>query len=487
MNALETGGTAKFFQSRPRRSGQSIAMGGNLLSNAMKRGLLLRLGLFGLAMLAVMLAIGWTAQTTWQEARHAHEKFDAVQVESFEIADYFQEKLLDLDGALQRYALLKDPADWLGFIQESEKLDRWIDEESPKLRNPEEMALLKNINDAYDAFRANAHSLTNLSRSASISDTALREVDRIKEESKTLLRLSNKLAQAHRDVMGKFIESTQNSLNLLQQVIFGLLLLLLGLGAWLAVVVYLEMIAPLRVKLIESQTIIERQEKLASLGVLAAGLAHEIRNPLTAIKARLFTQQKVLRPGSRELQDSVVIGNEINRLEHIVKDVLLFARPAEPKFAQVPTGTLFTHVRDLLGPQLEKNAIQLRIEDGPRVTLRVDPAQLQQVLINLVQNAAESIERNGAITLRSRRGVAPLRGVSQPVVILEVEDTGKGIPSKIQKRLFDPFFTTKEAGTGLGLAISARIVEKHGGALEFQTQPNRGTTFGIVLPCSAIE
>jgi signal transduction histidine kinase len=129
----------------------------------------------------------------------------------------------------------------------------------------------------------------------------------------------------------------------------------------------------------------------------------------------------------------------------------------------------------------------------------VDPQQIEQVLINLVQNAAESIERDGTITLRARslerpaRTLMPLAGLPRhsfrakaghatTVVILEVIDTGKGIPPKVQERLFDPFFTTKEAGTGLGLSIAARIVEKHGGALQYQTEVGRGTTFGIVLP-----
>ena len=104
------------------------------------------------------------------------------------------------------------------------------------------------------------------------------------------------------------------------------------------------------------------------------------------------------------------------------------------------------------------------------------------MLINLVQNAADSIEKNGAITLRTRAGNERLGGQSQPAVILEVEDTGKGISSEVEKRLFDPFFSTKEGGTGLGLAIAARIVQKHGGTLQFRTQLNHGTTFGIVLP-----
>jgi len=104
------------------------------------------------------------------------------------------------------------------------------------------------------------------------------------------------------------------------------------------------------------------------------------------------------------------------------------------------------------------------------------------VLINLVRNGAEAIDGTGTVTLRSRAARARVAGGETDAVILEVSDTGKGIPPEVEKRLFDPFFSTKETGTGLGLAIAARIVERHGGSLQYQTRPGHGTTFGVVLP-----
>jgi two-component system NtrC family sensor kinase len=114
--------------------------------------------------------------------------------------------------------------------------------------------------------------------------------------------------------------------------------------------------------------------------------------------------------------------------------------------------------------------------------IKVDRAQIQQVLINLVQNAVDSINSNGTITPRARHDRKRLSNSETDVVILEVADTGKGIPWEVEARLFDPFFTTKDNGTGLGLSIAARIVEKQGGSLQYQTQVNRGSTFGIILP-----
>jgi signal transduction histidine kinase len=131
---------------------------------------------------------------------------------------------------------------------------------------------------------------------------------------------------------------------------------------------------------------------------------------------------------------------------------------------------------------LAKSDIRLVRESGPALPIRVDAGQIQQVLINLVQNAADSIGRSGTIGLRARPGRKRLANGETDVVILEVSDTGKGMSPEVQKRLFDPFFTTKDKGTGLGLSIAARMVEMNGGLLQFQTQLNRGSTFGIVLP-----
>jgi signal transduction histidine kinase len=278
-----------------------------------------------------------------------------------------------------------------------------------------------------------------------------------------------------------------------------LVALVLILGFTATRLIYRVKIAPLRAQLVESRAIIERQEKLASLGTLAAGVAHEIRNPLTAINVRLHSLKRTLVRGSSEHEDATVIDQEIQRLDRIVRDVLHFARPAEPQPITITAGSLFSRVHGLLGSQLEKASIRLNHASSPSGTsgsplwIRVDPQQIEQVLINLIQNAAESIGRDGTITLRARSSVMHLArlprhsfrakaGQATPVVVLEVIDTGKGIPLKVQERLFDPFFTTKEAGTGLGLSIAARIVEKHGGALQYQTEVDRGTTFGIVLP-----
>jgi signal transduction histidine kinase len=314
------------------------------------------------------------------------------------------------------------------------------------------------------------------------SITRVVEFTDLEKRSKRILDLGIQLSEAHQQSIDVVQSQIIRSLNVLRYGLLGSLSLLFIGGIWLAIVVYRELIAPLRVQLVESCQLMERQEKLASLGMLAAGVAHEIRNPLTAIKAWLYLQQKHLTRGTPAFADAELIGGEIDRLERIVKDFLQFARPSEPQFAVIPAEQPLREVKKLMELDLEKSKIKLVLKEIVQAQIRVDPQQIKQVLINLIQNAADSIGESGTVTLHARRDEKWLDSRLMTVVILEVTDTGKGIPPDAEKRLFDPFFTTKDFGTGLGLPIAARIVEKHHGALQYQTQAGFGTTFGIILP-----
>lgn len=258
---------------------------------------------------------------------------------------------------------------------------------------------------------------------------------------------------------------------------------LVGLCIFSGVAMYRRfVVAPLHLKLVERETILEQQTKFAHFEKLTAVLAHEIKQPLSAINVWVWTLQKNLVEGTTEHKGATVIRNELNRVDQIVKDFLKLTQPVEPKFVSMTSQPLLEEVIDLLRPKLERSSIKLKLDNTVEDRFQGDLQQLKQVLLNIVQNAAESIGENGQVTLRSRRDSLMLKAEKTDVVVLEVEDNGPGIPAEVQERLFDPFFSTKENGTGLGLAIAARIVDKHGGALVFETQHGHGTTFGIVLP-----
>ena len=442
----------------------------------------LRLAAFIVAIGMVFAAIVWTAHTSWQRFGALRERLNSVQSDSFRIAEHFQNSILGLNKLLLDFEIDQQPEAWKRFLEQSAVLNQWIDTQKPLCNSTREKELLEQLDATYDAYVGFA---TNLESSISGPRTPARSLDEyrsLKERTDRLLELGIQLANAHRNTLTVYISDSNVSLRHLRAVLLGALGVLLVLSCGLATVVYRDLIAPLRVKLVESHALLERQEKLASLGMLAAGVAHEIRNPLTAIKARLFTQQKVLKPGTPEQIDAEVIAHEINRLERIVKDVLLFARPSDPEFVVMPAEEPLRQVEALMAKQLQAANIRLAVEECAAPSIRIDIQQLKQVLINLVQNSADSIGENGSITLRARAENVRLSSGMKPVVVLEVADTGKGIAPEVEKRLFDPFFTTKDAGTGLGLPIAARIVEKQGGTLRYQTQVGHGTTFGIVLP-----
>ena len=440
-----------------------------------------KLRLYGFAPAIVLLAalVGWAGHSAWRQLKQLRKNFGAVQSESFHLAEHVEASILTLSETVLRFDLRKDPADKDHFHKENEELKRWIRKSS--VTTPRELELLEQIEVALEAYSTRTTKLLEERAQAGSVPSPKEVLERVENKAQ-VLDLCAKLKAVERAALNQFVEDSHEALGGLQRLLMTLVALVLILGFTATSLVYRVKIAPLRAQLVQSRAIIERQEKLASLGTLAAGVAHEIRNPLTAINVRLHSLKRTLVPGSSEHEDATVIDQEIQRLDRIVRDVLHFARPAEPRPVTITAGSLFSRVRDLLDSQLEKASIRLNLASSPPLRIRVDPQQIEQVLINLIQNAAESIGRDGTITLRARSTLMPLAGHATPVVILEVIDTGKGIPLKVQERLFDPFFTTKEAGTGLGLSIAARIVEKHGGALQYQTEVDRGTTFGIVLP-----
>ena len=417
------------------------------------------------------------------------DRLTSPNLEGFRIASEIRYELANLNNSMFRYILVGDPQQWVQFEGTSGKLGHWIDDHDPNL-NPAspltsdlERKACRELNRAYAEYVATARNVHSNAPSA-LGTTAGQPVQLHASEMQ-VQRMSDavqKVADARHAAGAAFLANAHASLSNLRRILIACVVMLVGLVVVIGWVIYRDSIAPLRTKLVLSQTLLERQQKLATLGTLAAGIAHEIRNPLTSLKARLHTLEKhlVIVPAARK--DTNIISAEISRLERIVQDILSFARPSDPRLETFPAETVIREVRGLVSPDLERRGLQLVVECSPELFIRADSGHLKQVLINLVRNAAEAIDGEGTVTLRTRAARAPLGGRETDAVILEVSDTGKGIPPEAEKRLFDPFFSTKETGTGLGLTIAARIVEKHGGVLQYQTRPGHGTTFGVVLP-----
>jgi len=452
-------------------------------------------GFFVVVILGSVLIL-WLTHTLWTQFDQLRQDHAAVKSETFYFGVHLRSGLRALNNDLLQFGVSHDPTFRDTFLNESLDLRDWIATNEVLLADTaalqllqrveisKQMQILKQIETLYSGYLTNATKLLAETNGTVTAGTFEESYKRVREMSSGLFPLCDDLVAAQRQGFGEFLRDTQETLVSHQHLLMLCSAMILALALILAVTVYRGMIAPLRVGLRESSSIIERQEKLASLGILASGVAHEVRNPLTAIKFRLFSLRKAV-PAVADNEDAAIIGSEINRLEDIVQNFLQFARPSEPKLTRTPATSILEQVSKLLYSQLERSGIILIVESPQPVDVHADARQITQVLINLVQNAAESIHRNGTITLRLRRTNAEVDGRQRAAAIFAVEDSGKGIAPEIEARLFDPFFTTKEGGTGLGLAISARIVEKHGGLLRYETRLSEGTIFEVVLP--AIE
>ena len=237
------------------------------------------------------------------------------------------------------------------------------------------------------------------------------------------------------------------------------------------------------------------KDRLAALGQMAAGLAHEIKNPLGAIKgaAQLLAEPAPNSPpldaSSREFLG--IILEEVDRLDRVVRSVLEYARPSVDHPSPVDVNAVVRRTTKILESSSEGDT-RLVLDLAEELPLAlVDAEKLRQVLINLIQNGAQAMDGAGTVRVATRVralwapwGLPSAESGGRGWVEIAVSDSGKGISKKVLDNLFEPFFTTKDRGTGLGLAISQRIVQAAGGRIDVTSREGAGTTFTVVLPAA---
>jgi two-component system sensor histidine kinase HydH len=222
---------------------------------------------------------------------------------------------------------------------------------------------------------------------------------------------------------------------------------------------------------------VRRSERLASLGRLAAGVAHEIRNPLSSIKGFAQYFGKRFSGQTEEEGYALVMVKEVDRLNRVITELLNFAGPKEPRREPQSLENIAEHALQLLAPDLATRKVDVSREYEPGLpAVSVDRDQISQVFINILLNALESMEGEGDICISLRRCGPP------PGVEVSFADAGAGIPEEDLEKVFEPFFSRKRKGTGLGLAIVHQIIESHRGDIRVESVPGKGTTFRIRLP-----
>jgi two-component system sporulation sensor kinase A len=221
-----------------------------------------------------------------------------------------------------------------------------------------------------------------------------------------------------------------------------------------------------------AQELLQHSEKLTLVGQLAAGIAHEIRNPLTALKGFL----QLMQTGGKEKQEYFsIMSSELARIELIVSELLILAKPHSTSFQERDLATLIRHVVTLLDTEAILKKVQLHVLFETELPpIRCDENQLKQAFINFLKNGIEAMPDGGEIVIRVRR--------QDDCVMIRFEDSGIGIPEEQIAKLGEPFYTTKQSGTGLGLMISFRIIQNHQGKVRLMSKPGEGTTVEVTIP-----
>jgi len=230
-----------------------------------------------------------------------------------------------------------------------------------------------------------------------------------------------------------------------------------------------------------SELVLERANRLSSVGMLAAGIAHEIRNPLVAVKTFLDLLPQRLDDKEFLTHFRDLSLSELRRVTDLIADLLALGRSSTAQRRAIEAVPTLEPVLRLMESTARKRQVELTVQAAPQMsTLWADPDQLKQIVLNLLLNAIEVSPPGARITV-SLRHASPTR------ISLEVRDEGAGIPDAQLDQIFDPFFTTKETGTGLGLALVHQMVVDHGGEITVESQVGVGTTFRVVLPTAELE
>jgi len=427
----------------------------------------------GFAIMAILsVLIGYLAFITTGNLQKISTAIMKENVSSLKAAEELEIALLNQKGLVSNY-LLDGNFAWLKTLEEKKKdFDTWFKNAQSVALTESEKRILRDIFNMYKIYDNQRNRAIKLYQANNIFDARRILANDMKNSVDSLYQKCEDLLLVNEMLIAKAETSSKKNAfrmtALIWLTIIGTLCLGSIMGFFIARKINEELV---------------RSAKMASLGQLSATVAHEIRNPLTAIKMRLYSLRDQVKSNTDSKEDMLVIDEEITRLERITKNFLDFARPPELKLEPCDISKILESVINLVKSKAESSNIQIENKiKTPLPQIEADKEQIRQVFLNIMLNAIDAMPKGGIIEL-----TASFNGLDKKqndLLKVEIKDTGQGMDSDLKSKLFEPFITTKEQGTGLGLFIASRIVRSHKGDIWIDSTPGKGTIVTVGLPIS---
>jgi signal transduction histidine kinase len=483
----------------------------------------------------ILLVLGFSGAWYVIELQKKNTNLLDVNVASIRAAEELEMIARDMRHDFDRYLLTNDQEHLLHAVRKQSEASQWLSKAEKLSATNQEIAFVAHLKHGLEEFFEQLHQLVDDPQSE-ISSAAVQTLEENILSEKVLV-----VAQNYLDFNEKELEqSNQQNHRLAEKLAIAMVLLgvcggIAGLEAGYSVASVINrsmyqlsvpirdvagkldaVVGPLEVKadpnLEDLQLVLEtvadhvgsvvdqlhqrhqevvRSDQLAAVGKLAAGLAHELRNPLMCMKTLVQSARHNHESASLNVTDIAVLDEEITRLDSLLQSFLDFARPFEPEFQAVEMTPIVRQTIDLVSSRAETRQLKIKVQlPSESVEVQGDAMQLRQVLLNLLLNAFDAVQNGGQIVVsveRFLRDGVPL-SPSNPApnwVCLSVSDNGCGLPAEQRERIYEPFFSTKEPGLGLGLAVCKRIIDAHQGELMAEERIGGGTVFKVMLPLSS--
>lgn len=421
------------------------------------------------AALAVMF---WLAFSTVSRVKDVATASTELDLKYYRVSAQLRSQLHRLSASMLRFQVTGEPVFQTKFDNHRKQINRFLEEQTFILNSSDERELLNQISEGLSAFFQEAERAMEERSQGVDQSTIISRIESSRQLLDEIVELTNSLADTRHQSFRALFADYQHFVQRLQFSVLGWIAVMITLLVTIGWLAYRLFVTPLSQDLEAANTVAGRRNELATIGTLAAGIAHEIRNPITAMKARVFALSELVEKESPAVKQAHFIDTELNRLESLVRDFLDYARPSEPVLDWTDPAAFVQEMHDTLAPEIKSAGHDFILELGKASRLLMDTQQMRQIVLNLVRNASEACHNQAGVI---KLGLTTRNGFPR----IYVSDNGPGIPIEYQKKLFIPFFSKKASGTGLGLSIAENLARKNRAQLNFESSHHTGTTFFI--------